>query len=201
MWADEKYTQKLNPKTKLTDKDMLKIQQKILNGVSMKEIATEFNVVPGTILYRIRNNPTKLFSEEEIKEMRNTFFVLTEKDVSVIRDRMLKGESVSSICKDYNVVISVLYDIKKGRIWKSVVSDEDVRKMNEVMPIKKQKYLSEEFIIEIKPLLLDMDIKGVEIEREYNLTSGTVSKIRRGERWAKLFTEEEIYIMKNKIKK
>lgn len=45
---------------------------------------------------------------------------LTTKDVHFIRNEISKGRSCTSIAKDYNVTISNICRIKKGRSWASV---------------------------------------------------------------------------------
>jgi hypothetical protein len=45
---------------------------------------------------------------------------LRNSDISVIRSRLLKGESPTDIAKDYSVGRHVIYKINSGKSWKSI---------------------------------------------------------------------------------
>jgi DNA invertase Pin-like site-specific DNA recombinase len=57
---------------------------------------------------------------------RNGRAKLTPDDVREIRRRCADGEEASTIAVDFGISRSTVYDIKSGRIWKSVVLLDNV---------------------------------------------------------------------------
>lgn len=63
---------------------------------------------------------------------------LSEKQVIEIKEALINGVNGSILAEKYNVTNSQINRIKKGKVWTSVVSDDDIRKMKKVNCLEKR---------------------------------------------------------------
>jgi len=121
-----------NGRSKLSDKDALKIRELFKNhGLSKAELVRMFNVDPTAIVQVLRGKRKSLGSIENLLKDGNKnikkscgenryLSKLKNNDILAIRILSKKGEKHSSIAKKYNVNPSVISEILSGRAWKHI---------------------------------------------------------------------------------
>lgn len=121
------------PTAKLHEEEVREIK-KLLKNEHTKIISKKFNVSNSTIA-AIKNGRSwkeveggskredfKIFSrmQRDQKGSKNKFSRLNENMVKEIKERLLKGETVKSIAKDFEVASTTIFSIKQNRTWKQV---------------------------------------------------------------------------------
>ena len=108
---------------KLTEKQMLEICDKYLEGKYGPELAKEYGVSSG-LIYHITTglNWKHIVGKEKLEKMRNMnrhySHKLTDKDILDIRKRHSNGEKVSDLAKEYNLATTMVSRIKNMKAWK-----------------------------------------------------------------------------------
>lgn len=115
---------------KLKNKNVLRIKNMLINGVSQKEIASKFGVKDATI-NDIKNLRTWVHIAPELNDdlknnkanrqgVNNSCSKLTEKQVVEIKKRIKDNESNMIIAKDYHVSRTLISHIKNGKLWSHI---------------------------------------------------------------------------------
>jgi len=198
-WKENRHTKK-QPKgsdihsATLTEKDVLKIKDLILeNELTRIEIAEFFNV-SSTAINGIATGKTwkHLISEEDRKKIKELSGRLKESEIVEIKDLLIEGKLTQrEIALVTGVGETTISGIKKGRNWASLITDEELKKMEE----SGVKRINEDDVLEIKKLLIETTISQNDIAKKFNIQISTISLIKSGKKWAYLSTSDELKLM------
>ena len=147
-------------------------------------IAKKYNVkLDAVTRIRHRKTYTHLSEGKELKQDARIFnkTKLSKDDVRDICDRLLSGESLERIAKDYNVYPSTIIRIKSGKSHKYITESPEFK--NAIAELDKAK---EE---KIRNIVIDYKQKGLtvrEIMEKYKMPKATVYKIVTGSRFREL---------------
>lgn len=204
-----------NKFSKLHDNDIIKIKELLSKGVNGKEISDIIDTSISNISMIKRGFAWKHIvldniSNEEIKNIKpirigkigseNTNSKLEEKDILKIKQMILDGYTNIDISNIFNISATIISNIKRGKIWKSVLSSQDINDIknidNAVYGFKGKKHpmakLNEEEVFKIKCLLIKK-IKGRDIAKMFNISEYTISMIKRNKIWIHVKLDETKY--------
>ncbi len=126
------------------------------------------------------------------KGSKNGMAVLNEELVLKIKSSLMEGKSVAEVSRTFQQPFTRIYDIKRERNWKHI--------MSEVFNLSKYKFkpaigekasgakLNESQVIEIKRLLATGELQR-KIAEKFNLSKHYVSNINTGKYWSHLSKE------------
>lgn len=190
-----------NGNASLTEGEVTEIKNLLIeNELTLGVIAARFNI-SATVVGNIKrgNNWRHIVSEEDLAKMP----ILKRPDISEvdaikIKDLLIKKEkSHKEIGDMFNVAQSTITGIKKGKIKRNIITDEDIERMNE----DERPTLTVNEVLSIKSLLKENKLTQAEIAGKFNTHKSTVSRIKTGKIWTSLSTKEELETMnKNESK-
>jgi hypothetical protein len=104
--------------SKLIEKDIPEIWERLGEGESQISIAEYYNVEKSTIGF-IKSGKSWFHITKDLKPLSESVFIgsLDEKDIPVIWERLRNKESQISIAKDYGVSRQAIGKMKTGRSW------------------------------------------------------------------------------------
>lgn len=190
------------PSAIIKEDDVLEIRNLILNRTPKEEIAEKYGITVGNI-YAIKAGKKwrHIITEEDVKAMALIQYKLNSNDAIAIKDMIIEGsKTISEIASIFDVDKSVISRLKIGVVWNSVISEEDLRKMEEARPTKRKKALTQDEVLEVKDLLISGFLKQKEIAKAYQATAYSISRIIKGESHSDIITEVDRLKMKKTIK-
>ena len=114
-----------NGQHKLSEKDIIDIRKRFLEGEYGTNLAKEYNVSNG-LIYHIKNGVAwkHLIQSDECEKAKklkkNYPMKLTESNVRDIRERHSKGERVTDLAREYGVNTTMISRIKDRKAWKHI---------------------------------------------------------------------------------
>lgn len=181
IWADvePKITAIIeNPSYKLSEKDVLEIKKLLgKNNLTHREIAGHYGVSVGCISH-IQQGSTwgNVGNDIDLSDRKNLAHKLSREAIIEIKERILSGESVSTIAGDFAVSPGLISSIKTNRRHKNVGPS-----MSTVTYTRKPK-LTKETVKQIKTLLnAGVDVK--EIAMICNTNVSKIQRIKTGATW------------------
>lgn len=191
-----KYSGENSPKTTLTNQEVLEIKDLLIYGKGLDFISDAYNISNNAIR-SIRNGYTwkSLISDEDVAKMQKASTFLTVEEVKSVRDLLINTDmSVLDISSKMKIKNSQVHSILKGVAWKSIISEDDVVKMNK----RERDGDREKIALKAKHLLLNSDMSQAEIARHLGESDDFVSGIKNGRNYAYLSTENELKTLKSR---
>lgn len=192
-----KYSGENSPKTTLTNQEVLEIRDLLIYGKDLEFISDAYNISNNAIR-SIRNGYTwkSIISKEDVKKMKQTSSTLTIAEVKNVRDMLIDTDmSVLDISHKMSIKSAQVYLILKGKAWRSIISEEDIYKMNK----KERDGDRERIALRAKHLLLSSDMSQAEIARYIEESDSFVSGIKNGRIYTHISTENELKILKSRV--
>lgn len=121
-----------NGMSKLDESDIIEILENIENGTynSISQICSIYGISESPIhdifSRRLWHHVTSGYSDSDLLLLKSMIktkpvsYALTKEDAIVIKNRLNNNNSLSSIARDYMVSTKTIYNIKIGKIWKTV---------------------------------------------------------------------------------
>lgn len=116
-----------NGPSKLKEKQVFEIKNRLLSGELAKNIAIDFSICL-SLVYHIKNGIvwSHLTCDSEKNKLKNIkphrSKKLNEQNIIDIRRRYKNGEKVTDLSKAFNVETTMICRIKNGKAWKHVLS-------------------------------------------------------------------------------
>jgi group I intron endonuclease len=110
---------------------------------------------------------------------------LNENQVLEIKEKIIHGETLKDLGKEYGIKAGTISDIKNEKIWKHVKVQKNIKNLNlhkhegTKNPMVK---LTEIQVKEIKNRILNGE-KNIDLAKEFNLTPGEICHIKKGRSW------------------
>lgn len=121
------------------------------------------------------NNTDRNNKNRQMRGEKHTSAILKEKDIITIFNKILNKEytKTSQIKNDYKLHNTTILQILKGKTWRHITKDFDLKQIRELI-LKKNKF-SDQDIINIR----NDQRSYASISRDYNVTPEMISMIKR----------------------
>lgn len=110
---------------------------------------------------------------------------LNEKQVSKIKQKILKGEKLRHIARYYGVDASTISDIKRGKVWEFVLPDISHLDLTLIGSKNPSAKVTEEEVVKIKNQLLQGK-RQTDLALKYKVPLSLIVGIRLGKTWTHL---------------
>jgi hypothetical protein len=120
---------------------------------------------------------------------KNANSILNEELVFQIKSSLINGKSVAEVARIFQQPFSRIYDIKRQRTWKHIMSDAFSINTYKFIPAKGERSSSAKLtntqVIDIKKLL-KTGMPNTEIAAKFNISNNQISCIKNGKYWSHL---------------
>lgn len=161
----------------LTEVQVVEIKDQLMKGVTCTNLANSYGVSVVTINDILHGKTWKYLStKRDISKMKDMSKAISNKNILKAVDLIIKGVKLIDISKLLSVDYNTISCIKRGLIYRSIVTDEMVIAMSEVNVIKAKVRLTKEQKEEIQQQLIE-GISYKDLVAKYNVDRSTISRI------------------------